>query len=465
MEGLSIGPAECSRHCFRHGFMNESTIPFQSSPPLQGERVSFTGTLASMTHRQAAELVAENGGEATGHISKQTTMLVVGEEGWPLEEDGQPSVKLQQAHEASTLGQPLRIIRESEWLRLLDLEKISRDVNRLHTPAMLQQLLGIPVGVVRRWERLGLIKAEQRVFRLPYFDYQQVSSVRKLHELLQAGVSKQQIESSLGSLASVFPSLDEPLAQLEILARDSVLAFRDRVGLVEIRSGQRLMEFDAVEMFELKEEPSGGQTVAEEGGLEPALNMVPEEQPVAKLDARDDKTTHSATVAFNIPVDELKDQAHWSAADWFEHGSKLLEQNHVDSAIEALRMAVMDDPDDPEMQFHLADALVRSNNLAGALERYYVTVALDADYVEAWTQLGCVQHLLGDASAAIDAFDIALATHEDYSVAVYHKALVLHEQQKTEAAHELFERYLQQETLGPWAEHAREILTGVIPSR
>ena len=51
---------------------------------LRGDRVSFTGTLASMTHRQAHELVAQHGGEATAHVSKQTTMLVVGEEGWPL---------------------------------------------------------------------------------------------------------------------------------------------------------------------------------------------------------------------------------------------------------------------------------------------------------------------------------------------------------------------------------------------
>ena len=409
--------------------MAESVIPLLSSPPLKGERVSFTGTLASMTHRQAAGLVARNGGEASTHISKQTSMLVVGEEGWPLEEDGKPSVKLEQAHDAAAQGQPLRIIRESDWLRLLDLEQAGREVNRLHTPAMLQQLLGVSVSMVRRWERLGLIRAVQRVFRLPYFDYQQVASVRKLHELLQAGVSKQLIESSLGSLASVFPSLDEPLAQLEILTRDSVIAFRDRVGLVELRSLQRLMDFEAAELFE---------------------NVKSNDQPTDEAEP--------STIAFREPVEELKDQAHWSATDWFEHGAKLLERNSVGSAIEALRMAVMGRPEDPEMQFHLADALVRANNLAGALERYFMTVALDPEFVEAWTQLGCVHHLLGDADAAIDAFDIALATHRDYSVAVYHKAVVLFEQDKTEAARELFERYLEHESIGPWADDAREML-------
>ena len=102
---------------------NELNLPVPaSSPCLQGERVAFTGTLASMTHRQAQELAAEHGGESTTHISRHTTMLVVGEEGWPLDDDGHPSVRLQKAVEQMNLGTPLQILRESEWLRLLGLE-------------------------------------------------------------------------------------------------------------------------------------------------------------------------------------------------------------------------------------------------------------------------------------------------------------------------------------------------------
>ena len=456
--------------------MTDSTIlSLKNSPPLQGERVSFTGTLASMTHRHAADLVTENGGEATNHISKQTSMLVVGQEGWPLEEDGRPSIKLEQAHNLAAQGQQLRIIRESDWLRLLDLEQAERDTNRLHTPAMLQQLLGIPVAVVRRWERLGLIKAVQRVFRLPYFNYQQVASVRKLHELLQAGVSKQQVESSLSSLEHIFPSLEEPLAQLEILAGDAVIAFRDRVGLVEIRSGQRLMEFEATQLFEGSDASTGSVLLDAETGSQQVESISPSglgestEKKLTSLEQGDglndvgdapssEPLEEVATIPFSTSLDDQKDQAHWSATEWFEHAAKLLEQDNVPSAIEAFRMALMDNHDDPEMHFHLADALVRANNLTGALERFYMTVALDAEYVEAWTQLGCVQHLLGDTAAAIDAFDIALATHQGYSVAVYHKAVVLHEQDQIELADELFERYLQQESIGPWADHAREML-------
>src|ERR1700683_3948990 len=104
-----------------------------SSPCLQGERVAFTGTLASMTHQQAHDLVERHGGIATQNVSRQTTMLVGGEEGWPLEPDGHPSIKLQQATQLQQEGVPIRVICESDWLRLLGLEDRPREVHALYT--------------------------------------------------------------------------------------------------------------------------------------------------------------------------------------------------------------------------------------------------------------------------------------------------------------------------------------------
>src|SRR5690606_816956 len=133
--------------------------PLPDSPPLQGERVAFTGTLASMTHRDARRVVEDNGGQFSAHVSRQLTMLVVGEEGWPLEADGQISQKLQHAFEWQLAGGELRVRKESEWLHLVGLAERQRDVHRLHTPATLSQLLDVSVSQIRRWERLGLIQA------------------------------------------------------------------------------------------------------------------------------------------------------------------------------------------------------------------------------------------------------------------------------------------------------------------
>lgn len=150
----------------------ESTSPLKSTAPLQGERVTFTGTLASMTHREAAGYVEQFGGTFTTQVSQQTTLLVVGDEGWPLEEDGQPSLKLEAARELLERGFPIKILSEPEWLQLIELESPSPADRRVFTPAMLSQLMKLPVSRIRHWERLGLIRPVRRVCRLPYFDFQ-----------------------------------------------------------------------------------------------------------------------------------------------------------------------------------------------------------------------------------------------------------------------------------------------------
>ncbi len=407
-----------------------SSPPLTSSPPLQGERVTFTGTLASMTHKQAYELTEEQGGQAQQHLGKHSTLIVVGEEGWPLEQDGKTSAKLRQAVEFINQGQPLRIVKESDWLRLIGLEEREREAQRLHTPAMLQQLLGVPVSLVRRWERLGLVRAVHRVFRLPYFDVQEVAGVRKLHELLIAGVSRSQIEASLQDLKTLFPAAELPLSQLQILERDSRVVVRDENGLLDPRSGQRLFDFDrAVDQ-------STTEATSDDGD---APDVIPFASPSAE----------------SAPPDH----SDWTAEDWLDQGCRLLEQDAPREAIEAFRLALMERPCDPELHFYLADALYRTNNPHGALERLHVAVEHDHDDLQAWTQMGCIRHELGDEQGALDAFDIALKAHPAYADAMYHKAAVLTSLGRKEEARVLWREYLNHDSRGPWAETIRQQLS------
>ncbi|MEN9557379.1 MAG: hypothetical protein RLZZ232_3665, partial [Planctomycetota bacterium] len=157
--------------------------------PLAGETLAFTGTLASMTHRAAMELVEQHGGRASQAVTSHTTMLVIGEEGWPLEADGRTSQKLQQASQNVADGHAIRIVAESDWLLILGLDDRRDEIRKAHTPAMLSRLLDVPVRLIRRWARLGLIRPVRRVGRLPWFDYREVASARRLAALLDEGVS------------------------------------------------------------------------------------------------------------------------------------------------------------------------------------------------------------------------------------------------------------------------------------
>lgn len=357
------------------------------------------------------------------HVGQQTSILVVGEEGWPLEPDGLPSLKLEQARQLHDKGEPIRIVSESEWLKLLGIEPVEKKTHQLYTPAMLCQLLNVSVHDIRRWERAGLINPVKKVYRLPYFNFEEVASARRLSKLAASGVRPEQIAASLQRLHSLWPKVVKPLAQLEVMSRRTGgLVFRDDSGLVET-SGQRVFDFDPP----LSEDPS----------------------------AED----HSILPLHPPPLKNPGDCQNWTADDWFYEGCRLAEANEIQSALEALRMAAIGDALNPLYHFHMADVLYRLKKPHAAIERYYVAIELDHDFLEAWTQLGCVLSEMGDLAGAKAAFQIALDLHADCPEVHFHLAGVLEQLGQPEEAIQHWSRYLDFDDRGPWAEIAREHVT------
>lgn len=399
----------------------------ESPKLLDGERIALTGTLASMTHREAAQLIEDHGGAVAQHISQSTTMLVIGEEGWPLEPDGHPSCKLLQAQSLRDRGQEIRLVSESEWLTALGLEAWSK-TQRLYTPAVLSQMLGVTVHDVRRWERLGLIQARQRVMRLPYFDFREVSAASRLANLLASGVNLDVVARSLERLQAVLPDLDQPLAQLQMLAQGQQVLYRDRRGWVESSSGQRRLPFD--------EET---------------------QQPPASTETSD--TEHCDVVAFRSPAPDPT--ASWNDGQWFQHGCQLAEANQLLPAIKAFRMALVENPSAAEYHFHLADALYRHGRPHAAIERYYVAVEQDHDFIEAWTQLGCLLVETGDVEEAAEAFQVALDRHPEFPDAHFFLARLLQQRGDLASAESHWQTYLSLDSHGPWADVARQQLTQI----
>ncbi|MBL8817977.1 MAG: MerR family transcriptional regulator [Planctomyces sp.] len=431
-----------------------------------------------MTHREAFRLVDQFGGRAIQSVSSATTMLVIGEEGWPLEADGATSQKLRQSLQLLADGSEIRVVAESDWLHLLGLNERREEIQKAYTPAMLSRLLDIPVRLIRRWARLGLIRPVRRVCRLPYFDYREVASARRLASLLDQGVSPQTIEKSLAELGQTLAGTDRSLAQLTILVQDENVLLRDAYGVIHPQTGQRLLDFDgaasplSVVNPPADVNPDGEQMDRIHGKGEMELNSTAIQS--SETDSDEGPISISITEARLQQGDRrMKD---WNADEWFHEGCRLAEESEFESAVNAFRNSMSllvseqfllreDEfggpaeravfPDPAEVNFHLADSLYRIGRRDAAIERYHSAIEFAPDFIEAWTQLGCLQSEAGLLDAAEESLVTAISIHRANPDALLHYAQLLEQMERLDEAGTYWQQYLQHDSRGPWAEHAR----------
>ena len=142
---------------------------------LRGRTVAFTGRLASMTRREAMKLLRRHDGKFVSSVTRLTSLLVIGQEGWPLQQDGRLSNKLRRARLLQRRGCPIMILTEEGLLQRLGLESQSEDVHGRYSTAELSRILQVPRDRLRAWMRAGLIQPVETVEGIAYFDFQQVS--------------------------------------------------------------------------------------------------------------------------------------------------------------------------------------------------------------------------------------------------------------------------------------------------
>jgi tetratricopeptide (TPR) repeat protein len=370
---------------------------------LENQRIAFVGKLASMARRDAAPLVRQHGAIVLDKPDASATLIVVGDGQLPLPGEGQDDWLDEATRRHVEVGQ-IEVIPESQLWQRLGLVESQHEVHRLYTPAMLAELLGVPVAVIRRWHRRGLIVPAREVRRLPYFDFQEVATARRLAELLAAGVSPRAIERQLESLSKSLPDVVRPLAQLSIIVQGKEILLRQGDGLIE-PGGQLRFDFDAWQ----------GEPTPEQ-----AVPTTPDE--MCRLAA------------------ELEEDAQLAAA------------------AEMYRAAMAAGGPKADVCFQVAELLYRLGDLAGARERYYMAIELDEDYVEARANLGCVLVEMGQPELAVAAFEGALLYHPDYADVRYHLARTLDEMNQREQARPHWEVFLKEAPDSPWAEEAQERL-------
>ena len=373
------------------------------SKRLDGKRIVFTGRLASMPRFDAAALVRVHGGRCETAVTGKTSILVVGQEGWPLRRDGAISSKLKNAKKRQALGQSLVIQTEEEWLNALGLHEQSEGIHRRFTPAQLGRLLKLPRQRLAAWIRERFVAPVETIDGVHFFDFQQVASLKSLWEMSKAGVGQQQLKKSFQQLARWMPNLGQ--APLSLLEDGGNILVRLDQGLAD-PSGQ--LQFDFQD--------------AEEGILRKPRETEP------------------------------------TSDEWHRQGIEFENNGDRKHAAAAYRRALLAGPANPETTFNLGNVLYADGQVGAAAERFRHTVELDRGFVEAWNNLGNALCDLGETTAAIEAFQRALEIAADFPDAHYNIAEAFLSVGDVDAARRHFRTYLRLEPIGAWAAYARQCL-------
>ena len=389
-----------------------------------GKRVAFVGKLGGVNRREAARLVRQCGGTPVDHVQDRVDLIVIGADELPIADD---SLLDEELRDAAARGR-LEVISETQFWHRMGLMEHQGPVRRLYTPAMLAHLLNVSVSVIRRWHRRGLIVPLREVHRLPYFDFQEVATARRLAELLTAGATPQAIERKLEQLARLVPDVERPLAQLSIIVEGRQLLLRQGEGLIE-PGGQMRLDFKAAE-------------------------HPPTQTPDAPI-----------SPPCIISMDQVlsQQQTVWSAEELERAAAEREDSGQLRGAIELYRAALVAGGPSAVTCFHLAELLYLTGDVSAARERYSMAVELDEDYVEARANLGCVLAETGEAELALAAFEGALRSHPDYPDVHYHMARTLDDLQRETAAENHWQEFLRLAPDSPWADEARQRLGLELP--
>lgn len=93
--------------------------PVDTSHPLYGKRCVFSGSLASMTRREAMQAVVNVGGICSDSVRCDTNYVVLGQDGYAGYAPDYKSSKTRRAEQLAAEGHPITIVSEADFQALL----------------------------------------------------------------------------------------------------------------------------------------------------------------------------------------------------------------------------------------------------------------------------------------------------------------------------------------------------------
>jgi len=332
--------------------------------------VAFTGRLACMTRAEAFELVRSHGGTPSQTVTRQTNVLVVGELGWPLLDDGRPSNKL---NRAGTYGIP--VVSERRFLEWIG-KAVPDSLNRTYSAGQIATLSKLSHGTIEELVRFGLLNP-----RGGLFGFRDLASARQISNLFAHGISLSEILRSVKEIRAWLPEADLSNLRLHPAAHRAIEI--EQPGGRTDKRGQFVLpvsppEQNADALFEQ------AQAAEETGDVAEAERLY---RVLMKCDPNDAAAPFNLGNVLRINGRQIEAEAAFRAATradptfaeaWYNLSDLLDEQGRSQAAVDCLRGALEAAPDYVDAMFNLALLLQRNNKYAEAAEYWRRYLANDA---------------------------------------------------------------------------------------
>jgi len=342
--------------------------PEPNSSPF-ARTVAFTGRLAAMKREEAFALVRQSGGTPRRGLTKKTDVLVVGELGWPLLPDGQPSKSLALAKSYGVAVASER--RFLEWAG----RAVADNQVRTYSASQIASLSGLPPDVIEQLTAFGLLDCRDE-----RYGFRDLTAARQLAELLDRGVALSTITRSLSEIRKWLP--DAALSNLRLYptSADAIL-----VEHMKGRTDQR-GQF----MLPVAEAPESPDELFEQAQSAEATNDVETAQRLYRRIMRIDPG--DPTAAFNLGNllrsigQKIEAEAAYRAATksdprfaeaWYNLADVLDDRRQSDKAVVCLERALDADPDYADAIFNLGLLHQRHDRHADAAVYWRRYLALD----------------------------------------------------------------------------------------
>jgi tetratricopeptide (TPR) repeat protein len=331
--------------------------------------VAFTGRLACMSRAEAFEVIRSYGGTPSLSVTTRTKLLIVGELGWPLLDDGRPSNKLSRAKDFGIPAVSER--RFLEWIG----KAVPDSVQKTYSAEQLAALSKMSPGMVRELAQLSLLDE-----RDGHFGFRDLASARQIAKLLNDGVRLSEIIRAVAEIRKWLPDVGLANVRLHAGALSDVQV-EQHCGRTD-KYGQFVFAVDEVraDPDELFDQAQSAERVGDTAEAERLYRILMKSDPTdasAPFNLGNMLRVCARTVEAEAAL-RFATRANPAFAEaWYNLADLLDDQGRSEAAVECLRKALTATPDYADAMFNLALLLQRKGAYADAADLWRRYLASD----------------------------------------------------------------------------------------